>query len=102
MAAERFPMIPYSRKRLTKAEMISSVRAFADVLATRRSVRQFSSEDVPDEVLRLAIAIAASALSGGRDILERPENEKAFLLIPVGYPADDCRVPDIRKSSSLR
>lgn len=28
-------------------------------------------------------------------ILERPENEKAFVLIPVGYPAEGCRVPDI-------
>ena len=23
----------------------------------------------------------------------RPANERAFLLIPVGYPADDCQVP---------
>lgn len=30
-----------------------------------------------------------------REILGRPRNEKAFLLIPVGYPAEDCRVPDI-------
>jgi nitroreductase len=30
-------------------------------------------------------------------ILGRPENEKAFLLIPVGYPADDARVPDISR-----
>ena len=28
-------------------------------------------------------------------VLERPENEKAFLLIPVGYPTDDCQVPDL-------
>ncbi|MHC4954701.1 MAG: nitroreductase family protein [Planctomycetota bacterium] len=27
------------------------------------------------------------------DVLERPKNERAFLLIPVGYPADDCVVP---------
>lgn len=32
-----------------------------------------------------------------REILERPKNEKPFLLIPVGYPAAGCRVPDIRK-----
>jgi iodotyrosine deiodinase len=32
-----------------------------------------------------------------RDILGRPKNEKAFLLIPVGYPADGCQVPDIGK-----
>lgn len=32
-----------------------------------------------------------------RDILARPKNEKPYLLIPVGYPSDDCRVPDISK-----
>jgi iodotyrosine deiodinase len=26
-------------------------------------------------------------------ILKRPDNERPFLLIPVGYPADDCTVP---------
>lgn len=34
-----------------------------------------------------------------REILERPKNEKPFLLIPVGYPASGCRVPDIAKKS---
>ena len=32
-------------------------------------------------------------------ILNRPENEKPFLLIPVGYPADDCWVPDLKRKS---
>ena len=32
-----------------------------------------------------------------REILGRPVNEKAFLLIPVGYPAPDCVVPDLPK-----
>ena len=31
------------------------------------------------------------------DLLERPANEKPFLLLVVGYPADDARVPDITK-----
>jgi nitroreductase len=30
-------------------------------------------------------------------ILGRPENERAYLLIPVGYPTHDCVVPDITK-----
>jgi nitroreductase len=30
-------------------------------------------------------------------ILDRPRNERPFLLIPVGYPAPDARVPDITK-----
>lgn len=27
------------------------------------------------------------------DVLNRPNHERAFLLVPVGYPADDCVVP---------
>ena len=30
-------------------------------------------------------------------ILDRPENERPFLLIPVGYPATDAMVPDIQR-----
>ena len=30
-------------------------------------------------------------------LLERPENERAFLLIPVGHPTSDCVVPDLRR-----
>lgn len=195
--------------------MIAAARGFLDTALLRRSVREFSSEPVPQEVLELAIAAAASAPSGAnmqpwkfvvvsdpelkrriragaekeeyenyhgrmpdewlralaplqtdwrkefleiapalivvfkeeygvradgvrfphyyvnesvgiacgfllaalnaaglatlthtpspmgflREILGRPSNEKPFLLIPVGYPAGDCRVPDIRKKS---
>ena len=28
-----------------------------------------------------------------RAVLKRPENERPFLLIPVGYPAENCEVP---------
>lgn len=31
------------------------------------------------------------------EILERPKNEKPFLLIPTGYPADGAEVPDISR-----
>jgi nitroreductase len=30
-------------------------------------------------------------------ILKRPQNEKPFLLLPVGYAADDAKVPNIQK-----
>ena len=33
------------------------------------------------------------------EILERPANERAFLILPVGYPANDARVPDIRRKT---
>ena len=28
-------------------------------------------------------------------ILARPQNEKTFMLLPVGYPAPDCQVPEL-------
>ncbi|WP_250405398.1 nitroreductase family protein [Streptomyces cellostaticus] len=31
------------------------------------------------------------------EVLGRPENEKAFAVIPVGYPAADCQVPDLKR-----
>jgi nitroreductase len=33
------------------------------------------------------------------EVLNRPRNEKAFAVIPVGYPADDCMVPDLVRKS---
>ena len=210
-----FPTIPYVRARLSREEMLAAVRAFRDEIVLRRTVREFSSDDVPDDVIDLAIEAAASAPSGAnmqpwkfvvvrdahvkreiriaaekeekenyggrmteewlrvlaplqtdwrkefleiapllivvfkedygddsegkrvthyyvnesvgiacgfllaalnaaglatlthtpspmgflREILQRPKNEKPFLLIPVGYPADGCRVPDIEKKT---
>ena len=38
-----------------------------------------------------------SPLNFLHSVLERPENERPFLLLPVGYPAEDARVPDIRR-----
>ncbi len=32
-------------------------------------------------------------------LLNRPANERAFVIIPVGYPADNARVPAISKKS---
>ncbi|HEX6097159.1 MAG TPA: nitroreductase family protein [Thermoanaerobaculia bacterium] len=208
-----FPTIPYMRERMSRDEMIAAARAFLEAVRLRRTVREFSSEDVPDEVLSLAIEAASLAPSGAnmqpwkfvvvrdaavkreiriaaekeeqenyhgrmteewlralaplqtdwhkefleiapalivvfkedygidaegrhvthyyvnesvgiacgfllaalnaaglatlthtpspmgflREILGRPKNEKAYLLIPVGYPAEGCRVPDIAK-----
>lgn len=31
------------------------------------------------------------------EILERPQNEKPFLLIPVGYPKEGAEVPDLNR-----
>jgi nitroreductase len=34
-----------------------------------------------------------------REILGRPDHEHAMLLMPVGYPAEDAKVPDLKRKS---
>jgi len=34
-----------------------------------------------------------------REILGRPANERPFVLLPVGYPASDAVVPDLRRKA---
>ena len=209
---EPYPTIPYERARYSELDACERAESFRRMLSTRRSVRDFSPEPIPSDVIREAIGAAAGAPSGAnlqpwtfvvvtdpglkrrireaaeeeerenysgrmpdewlkalaplqtdwkkefleiapalivvfrqdfrevagrrianyyvaesvgiacgfllaalhhaglatlthtpspmgflREILERPQNEKPYLLIPVGYPAGDCRVPDITK-----
>lgn len=35
-----------------------------------------------------------------KKILNRPANEKAFLLLPVGHPSEDCMVPALDRKTS--
>ena len=42
---------------------------------------------------------APSPMGFLREILGRPENERPFLLLPVGYPTADAEVPDLRKKT---
>lgn len=213
--SEEHRSIPYRVARRSAADMIASAREFLDTILVRRTVRDFSAEPIPNEILELAVAAAASAPSGAnlqpwkfvlvkdaelkrrirmgaekeeyenyhgrmpdewlralaplqtdwrkefletapvlivvfkeeygvradgsrashyyvnesvgiacgfllaalnaaglatlthtpspmgflRELLERPRNEKPFLLIPTGYPAAECRVPDIVKKT---
>jgi iodotyrosine deiodinase len=32
-----------------------------------------------------------------RELCGRPKSEKPFVILPVGYPADDCVVPDLER-----
>ncbi len=34
-----------------------------------------------------------------REILKRPKNEKAYMLLALGYPEEGCEVPDLRRNS---
>jgi nitroreductase len=61
-AARRF--VPYRPPRLAPAAMRERARAFLELMAGRRSVRDFAPDPVPRELIELAIATAATAPSG--------------------------------------
>ncbi|KAL3084614.1 hypothetical protein niasHS_009124 [Heterodera schachtii] len=46
------------------------------------------------------VTVVTTPLNAGaaiREILQRPINEKVSLLLPLGYPAEECYVPDIQR-----
>ncbi|MFN7115402.1 MAG: nitroreductase family protein [Saprospiraceae bacterium] len=45
----------------------------------------------------VALTHTPSPMNFLQTILQRPENEKPFLLIPVGYPAEAVQVPDLQR-----
>jgi nitroreductase len=59
---DALPWQPYPE--LTDAERVARVRAFRDVMQTRRSCRAFSDAPVPRDVIEAALAAAGSAPSG--------------------------------------
>lgn len=47
----------------------------------------------------VALTHTPSPMSFLAEILGRPASERAYLLIPVGFPEPDCEVPDIERKS---
>ena len=62
ITAENF--IPYSSKKLSGEEQITSAHKFYKKMNSRRSLRDFSDQPVPKEVIEDIIRTAASAPSG--------------------------------------
>jgi len=62
--SERHPFIPYRPERLPAEEMLRRARDFYEEMDRRRSVRFFSPDPVPRELIELAIRAASTAPSG--------------------------------------
>jgi iodotyrosine deiodinase len=45
----------------------------------------------------VALTHTPSPMNFLQKILKRPDNERPFLLIPVGYPHDEAQVPDLKR-----
>ena len=59
-----FPFIPLNHQRLDPAEMLRRAHDFHAELERRRSVRDFSQDPVPQELIEAAVLTASSAPSG--------------------------------------
>lgn len=47
----------------------------------------------------VALTHTPSPMNFLTEVLERPKNERAFLLIPVGFPAQDAQVPKLARKA---
>ncbi len=65
---------------------VAAARSFRDAMATRRSIRRFSSRPVPDDVIRLAIETAGSAPSGA--------NVQPWRFVVITDPAVKAAIRD--------
>jgi nitroreductase len=81
-----------------------------EVLPDGRQIKQYyamESTGIATGILITAIHNAGlvslthtpSPMNFLNEILNRPKNERPFLLLVVGYPAKDVKVPDIKKKS---
>lgn len=61
---DQHTFIPLPYERMGESEMIEKSRSFADSISKRRSVREFSTDPVPMEIIENAIRAAGSAPSG--------------------------------------
>ena len=76
--------IPLEFERLTPGEQLARSHEFLEHVRTRRSVRQFSREPVPFELVANAVAAAGTAPSGA--------NQQPWTFVVVSDPAVKRRI----------
>lgn len=77
-------LIPLDFERLPEDEALARSRAFLELMARRRSVRQFSLEPVPRELVENAVQTAATAPSGA--------NRQPWRFVIVAEPAVKAKI----------
>lgn len=74
-----YPFVPYRPERFAETEMLRRARHFHEEMDRRRSVRFFSPDPVPRELIELAVRTAATAPSGA--------HRQPWRFVAVGDPA---------------
>jgi len=78
MSDSVYPSVPLEFERLPLEESLRRAREFAARMQSRRTVRQFSADPVPYELIETAIRIASSAPSGA--------NQQPWTFVVVSDP----------------
>ena len=85
VAAAALPrFVPYQPARRSDAAMLERARAVYEEMDERRSVREFSPDPVPRELIELAIATASTAPSGA--------HQQPWTFVAVSDPAIKRRI----------
>ena len=77
--SREYPFVPYRPGRLPEEEMVRRARDFHAEMDRRRSVRSFSPDPVPRELIEIAIRTASTAPSGA--------HRQPWKFVVVGDPA---------------
>jgi iodotyrosine deiodinase len=72
------PFVPYEFERLAPERMLERGRSFFERMDARRSVRDFSADPVPRELIELAVRTASTAPSGA--------HQQPWTFVLVGDP----------------
>jgi iodotyrosine deiodinase len=78
------PFVELDFQRLPETEMIERARAFYTAMDRRRSVREFSADPVPRELIDLAIKTASTAPSGA--------HQQPWTFVVIGDAATKARI----------
>lgn len=98
----------FHKEHITDAPWLIVVfRRDVEVVDGRRTPNYYVSESVGIAVGMLIAALHEAGLATLthtpapmtflRDLLGRPKEEKPYVLMPVGWPAPGCRVPDLHR-----
>lgn len=85
---------PYVPKRVSETEMNKRSAAFKNTMGSRRSVRKFSSDQVPKQAIVNAIAAAATAPSGA--------NKQPWSFCLVSNPAIKSEIRVLAEEEEYR
>lgn len=94
MSASTYRPVPLRFERHAPDEMVRRARRFAETMVRRRTVRDFSPEPFPDEILRDAIIAASSAPSGA--------HQQPWVFVVVRDPELKRRIRDAAEQEEKR